>query len=148
MMLMTRWLRRIMLCGDAVVLFAVCLAATSLGAAAQPEPKTWSRFAVPAHPIAGGVHHLQVHEPVGYSWPLKLDSNGVPELGTASVGTPVTATSGTVPANVSLTAAGFPDVVSKGPIGRTGRLAAVGDQAPGRQRGRADGEPAANRRHR
>jgi hypothetical protein len=71
MMLMTRWLRRIMLCGDAVALFAACLAATSLGAAAQPAPKTWSRFAVPAHPIAG-VHHLQVYEPVGYSWPLKL----------------------------------------------------------------------------
>jgi len=54
---MTRCLRRIMLCGDAVALFAGCRAATSLGAAA--------------------------HEPVGYSWPLKLDSSGAPELGTA-----------------------------------------------------------------
>jgi hypothetical protein len=51
-----------------------------------------------------------------YSWPLKLDSNGVPELGTASVGTPVTATSGTVVSGVSLTAAGFPNVVSSGPL--------------------------------
>ena len=51
-----------------------------------------------------------------YSWPLKLDSNGVPELGSASVGAPVTATSGTVVGNVSLTAAAYPDVVSSGPL--------------------------------
>jgi hypothetical protein len=51
-----------------------------------------------------------------YSWPLKLDSNGVPELGTASVGAPVTATSGAVLANVSLPAASYPDVVSDGPL--------------------------------
>jgi Concanavalin A-like lectin/glucanases superfamily len=51
-----------------------------------------------------------------YSWPLRLDSNGVPELGSASVGAPVTATSGTVVSGVSLTAAGFPSVVSSGPL--------------------------------
>jgi hypothetical protein len=51
-----------------------------------------------------------------YSWPLKLDSNGVPELGTAGVGAPVTATSGTVVGNVSLTASAYPDVVSSGPL--------------------------------
>jgi hypothetical protein len=51
-----------------------------------------------------------------YSWPLTLDSNGVPELGTASVGAPVTATSGTLVAGVSLPATSFPIVVSSGPL--------------------------------
>jgi hypothetical protein len=51
-----------------------------------------------------------------YSWPLRLDSNGVPELGTASVGTPVTATSGTVVSGVTLTSAAYPTVISSGPL--------------------------------
>jgi len=51
-----------------------------------------------------------------HSWPLTLDSNQVPELGTASVGAPVTATSGTVVAGVSLPATAFPDVVSSGAL--------------------------------
>jgi hypothetical protein len=51
-----------------------------------------------------------------YSWPLTMDSNGVPELGTASVGTPVTATSGTVVSGVTLTSAAYPTVISSGPL--------------------------------
>jgi hypothetical protein len=51
-----------------------------------------------------------------YSWPLTLDSNGVPELGTAEVGTPVTATSGTVVGGVTLTSAAYPFAVSSGPL--------------------------------
>jgi hypothetical protein len=51
-----------------------------------------------------------------YSWPLTLDSNGVPELGTASVGAPVTATSGTVVSGVTLTSAAYPTVISSGPL--------------------------------
>jgi hypothetical protein len=51
-----------------------------------------------------------------YSWPLTLDSNGVPELGTATVGAPVTATSGSEVSGVTLTAAAYPEVVSSGPL--------------------------------
>jgi hypothetical protein len=51
-----------------------------------------------------------------YSWPLTLDANGVPELGTATVGVPVTATSGTVVSGVTLTAGAYPQVVSSGPL--------------------------------
>lgn len=50
------------------------------------------------------------------SWPLNLDSNGVPELGTASAGTPVTAASGAVVSGVTMTAAAYPVVVSSGPL--------------------------------
>jgi hypothetical protein len=51
-----------------------------------------------------------------YSWPLTLDSSGEPELGTASVGAPVTATSGTVVSGVTLTSAAYPTVISSGPL--------------------------------
>ncbi len=51
-----------------------------------------------------------------YGWPLTLDSNGVPELGTAAVGAPVTATSGTVVGGVTLTSAAYPFAVSSGPL--------------------------------
>jgi hypothetical protein len=51
-----------------------------------------------------------------YSWPLTLDANGVPELGTASVGAPVTATSGTVVSGVTLSSAAYPFAVSSGPL--------------------------------
>jgi len=50
------------------------------------------------------------------SWPLELDSNGMPELGTTAVGAPVTATSGTVLSGVTLTSAAYPQVVSSGPL--------------------------------
>jgi Concanavalin A-like lectin/glucanases superfamily len=51
-----------------------------------------------------------------YSWPLTLDSNGVPELGTAKVSVPVTATSGTAVGGVTLTSAAYPFTVSSGPL--------------------------------
>jgi hypothetical protein len=51
-----------------------------------------------------------------YSWPLTLDSNGVPELGTASAGVPVSATSGTVVGGVTLTSDAYPLAVSSGPL--------------------------------
>jgi hypothetical protein len=60
-----------------------------------------------------------------YSWPLTLDSNGEPELGTASVGAPVTATSGTVVSGVTLTSAAYPTVISSGPL--TGGTCAAAD---------------------
>jgi hypothetical protein len=60
-----------------------------------------------------------------YSWPLTLDSNGEPELGTASVGAPVTATSGTVVSSVTLTSAAYPTVISSGPL--TGGTCAAAD---------------------
>lgn len=50
---------------------------------------------------------------VVYSWPLTLDSNGVPGLG---MGTPVTATSGTVVSGVTLTSTAYPVVASSGPL--------------------------------
>jgi hypothetical protein len=51
-----------------------------------------------------------------YSWPLTLDSNGVPELGTAAVGEPVAATSGSVVSGLSLPSASYPFVVSSGAL--------------------------------
>jgi hypothetical protein len=60
-----------------------------------------------------------------YSYPLTLDSNGVPELGTAAVGAPVTATSGTVLSGVTLTAAAYPVVASSGAL--TGGTCAAPD---------------------
>ena len=51
-----------------------------------------------------------------YSWPLALDSSGVPELGTATAGAPVTASSGTIISGVTLTAAAYPVVASTGAL--------------------------------
>jgi hypothetical protein len=51
-----------------------------------------------------------------YSWPITLDANGVPELGRATTGTPVTATSGSVISGMTLTAADYPVVVSSGAL--------------------------------
>ncbi len=59
------------------------------------------------------------------SWPLTLDSHGVPELGTASVGAPVTAASGTAVGGVTLTSAAYPFTVSSGPL--TGGTCAATD---------------------
>jgi hypothetical protein len=65
-----------------------------------------------------------------YSWPLTLDGNGVPELGTAAAGSPVTATSGTVLAGVTLTAAAYPMVASSGPL-TGGNCASAATACPG-----------------
>ena len=65
-----------------------------------------------------------------YSYPLTLDSGGVPELGTASVGVPVTATSGTLVGGITLTAAAYPVVASVGAL-TSGTCSAAGTACPG-----------------
>jgi hypothetical protein len=79
----------------------------------------WSAMTIIAPGEVNGVLTLWARDNstgVIYSWPLRLDSNGVPELGTASVGAPVTATSGTVVGGVTLTSAAYPFAASSGPL--------------------------------
>ena len=79
----------------------------------------WSAMTIIAPGEVNGVLTLWARDNstgVIYSWPLTLDSNGMPELGTASVGAPVTATSGTVVSGVTLTSAAYPFAVSSGPL--------------------------------
>jgi hypothetical protein len=77
----------------------------------------WSGMTVIAPGVVGGTLTLWARNNstgVIYSWPLKLDASGVPELGTADA--PVTATSGTVVSGVTLTSAAYPTVLSSGPL--------------------------------
>lgn len=79
----------------------------------------WSGMTLIAPGDVGGTLTLWARDNstgVIYSWPLTLDSNGVPELGSASTGTPVTATSGSTVSGVTLTSAAYPTVASSGPL--------------------------------
>jgi hypothetical protein len=79
----------------------------------------WSGMTLIAPGVVGGQLTLWArNDSTGAlsSWPLTLDSNGVPELGTTTVGAPVAATSGTAISGVTLTAAAYPQVVSSGPL--------------------------------
>ena len=79
----------------------------------------WSAMTIIAPGEVNGVPTLWARDDSTgaiYGWPLTLDSNGVPELGTAAVGAPVTATSGTVVGGVTLTSAAYPFAVSSGPL--------------------------------
>jgi len=88
----------------------------------------WSATTIIAPGEVNGVLTLWARDDstgVIYSWPLTLDSNGVPKLGSGSVGAPVTATSGTVVGGVTLTSTAYPFAVSSGPL--TGGACGAGD---------------------
>jgi hypothetical protein len=79
----------------------------------------WSGMTLIAPGVVGGKLTLWArNDSTGAlsSWPLTLDSNGVPELGNATAGAPVAATSGTAISGVTLTAAAYLQVVSSGPL--------------------------------
>lgn len=88
----------------------------------------WSAMTIIAPGPVNGVPSLWARDDstgVIYSWPLRLDANGVPALGPAGASAPVTATSGTVVSGVTLSAAGYPFAVSSGPL--TGGACAAAD---------------------